>query len=189
MKTLFWPLASLDQRWGRPDQSSFKGSLCSLCAKHTTEGKSRGRKPAARPWFWSHWVPRLHGSQQVNTPLSSVSDRACWTPVEFGKRMGWAGMAMKSLLNLLQYCFCLGRSLGVFPGGSVVKNPPAAQEMRSSIPGLGRSPGEGNDNPVFLPGKSHGHRSLAGADYSPRGHRVRHDLATEQQPILFTLFY
>ena len=31
-----------------------------------------------------------------------------------------------------------------------------------SIPGLGRSPGEGN---VFLPGKSHGQRSLVG--YSP----------------------
>ena len=33
-----------------------------------------------------------------------------------------------------------------------------------SIPGLGRSPGEGNGNPlqVFWPGKSHGQRSLAG---------------------------
>jgi len=36
-----------------------------------------------------------------------------------------------------------------------------------SIYGMGRSPGEGNDNPtpVFLPGTSHGQRSLAG--YSP----------------------
>ena len=33
--------------------------------------------------------------------------------------------------------------------------------------------------PVFLPGKSYGQRSLAG--YSPRGRRVRHNLATEQQ--------
>ena len=32
----------------------------------------------------------------------------------------------------------------------------------SLVPGLGRSPGEENDNPVFLPGKSHGQRSLAG---------------------------
>ena len=34
-----------------------------------------------------------------------------------------------------------------------------------SIPGLGRSPGEGNDwppTPVFLPGEFHGQRSLAG---------------------------
>ena len=38
-----------------------------------------------------------------------------------------------------------------------------------SIPGLGRSPGEGNGNPVFLPGESHGQRRLAG--YSPWGHK------------------
>ena len=31
-----------------------------------------------------------------------------------------------------------------------------------SIPGSGRSPGEGNGNPpVFLPGESHGQRNLA----------------------------
>ena len=32
------------------------------------------------------------------------------------------------------------------------------------IPGSGRSPEGGNDNPLqlFLPGESHGHRSLAG---------------------------
>ena len=38
-----------------------------------------------------------------------------------------------------------------------------------SIPGSGRSPGEGNwlPTPVFLPGESHGQRSLAG--YSPWG--------------------
>ena len=36
----------------------------------------------------------------------------------------------------------------VFPSGSVVKNPPVMQEMQGSIPGSGRSPGEGNDNPL-----------------------------------------
>ena len=38
-----------------------------------------------------------------------------------------------------------------FPGGAVVKNPPAnagnARDM-GSIPGLGRYPGVGNDNPL-----------------------------------------
>ena len=33
-----------------------------------------------------------------------------------------------------------------FPGGSVVKNPPAKSENAGLIPGSGRSPGEGNDN-------------------------------------------
>ena len=35
-----------------------------------------------------------------------------------------------------------------FPGGSMVKNPPAKVEDVSFIPGSGRSPGEGNGNPL-----------------------------------------
>ena len=35
-----------------------------------------------------------------------------------------------------------------FPGDSVVKNPPANTGDAGLIPGLGRSPGEGNDNPL-----------------------------------------
>ena len=35
-----------------------------------------------------------------------------------------------------------------FPGGSVVKNPPANAGDMSLIPGSGRSPGEGNGNPL-----------------------------------------
>ena len=38
-----------------------------------------------------------------------------------------------------------------FPGGSVVKNPPANAEAAGSIPGSGRSPGEGNGNPLQYP--------------------------------------
>ena len=35
---------------------------------------------------------------------------------------------------------------GGFPGGSVVKNPPANARDAGSIPGWGRTPGEGNGN-------------------------------------------
>ena len=35
-----------------------------------------------------------------------------------------------------------------FPGGSVVKNLPANAGVAGSVPGLGRSPGEGNGNPL-----------------------------------------
>ena len=54
-----------------------------------------------------------------------------------------------------------------------------------STPGLGRSPGEGNGNPlqVTLPGKSHGPRSLVG--YSPWG-RKESD-TTEQLHFHFSL--
>ena len=40
------------------------------------------------------------------------------------------------------------------PGGSLLKNPPVNAGDTGLIPGSGRSPGEGNDNPstpVFLP--------------------------------------
>ena len=56
------------------------------------------------------------------------------------------------------------------PGSSAVKNPPANSGDLGSIPGLGRSPEEGKGIPLmFLPGESHGQRSLVG--YSPWGHK------------------
>ena len=37
-----------------------------------------------------------------------------------------------------------------FPGGSAVKNLPASAEDMDSVPGLGRSPGEGNGNRLSI---------------------------------------
>ena len=65
----------------------------------------------------------------------------------------------------------------------VVKNPSAnAGDVRdpSSMPGLGRSPGEGNDNPLqysFLGNPTDS--SLVG--YSPQCRKRQHDLAFKQQ--------
>ena len=74
----------------------------------------------------------------------------------------------------------------------MVKNPAAnAGDSRDAvlIPGSGRCPrgGNGNPTPIFLPGKFHGQRSLA--DYSPRGRRVRHVLATEHTLELIAEIY
>ena len=57
-----------------------------------------------------------------------------------------------------------------FPGGSVVKNPPAQQEMWLD-PWVGKIPWRRawQPTPVFLPGESHGLGSLVG--YSPLGHK------------------
>ena len=58
-----------------------------------------------------------------------------------------------------------------FPGGSVVKNSQAKQEPQEmQVPSLGGEvplEEEMAATPVFLPGKFHRQRSLAG--YSPRG--------------------
>ena len=69
------------------------------------------------------------------------------------------------------------------PGASLVarmvKNPPAMQETLGSIPGSGRSPGEGHGSPlqdVFLPGESHGQRSLVATV-----HRVMQNLTRLKQ--------
>ena len=69
----------------------------------------------------------------------------------------------------------------VLEGGSVVKNPSTkAGDTRDAglIPGSGRSPGVGNGKPLQCSCLANpmDKRSLEG--YSPWGHRVRHDSAT-----------
>jgi len=67
-----------------------------------------------------------------------------------------------------------------FPGGSVVKNLPAMQEGHRFNPWVGKIPWrrKWQPIPVFLPGKSHGQRSLVG--YSSLGcKRVRYHLAAK----------
>ena len=62
-------------------------------------------------------------------------------------------------------------------GGSEGEESAFSVAEPGSVPGSGRSPGEGNGwlpTPVFLPGELHGQRSLAG--YSPRG-RKESDMA------------
>ena len=70
---------------------------------------------------------------------------------------------------------------GGFPGGSVVKNPPANVGDVGSIPGLGRSPRKGNGNPLQYSclENSMGRGAWRGIVH---GITVRHDLATEHPP-------
>ena len=63
-----------------------------------------------------------------------------------------------------------------FPDASAGKKSTCNVGDLGSIPGLGRSPGEGNSNPLQLPGEFHGQRSLAG--HSPWGHK---ELDTTEQ--------
>ena len=74
------------------------------------------------------------------------------------------------------------------PGDPVVKNMPGNtgdERGASLIPGSGRSSREGNGQPtpVFLPGESHGQRSLVG--YSSWGHK---ELDTTEQ-LSLSLFW
>ena len=71
-----------------------------------------------------------------------------------------------------------------FPGGSADKESPCNAGLNlGSIPGTGRSPagGKWQPTPEFLPGESHGLRSLVG--YSPKGRKESDTTkATEHAP-------
>ena len=66
-----------------------------------------------------------------------------------------------------------------FPGGSVVKNLPANAGDECSIPGSGRSPGEGNGNPhQYSCLENSMDRGAWWAIYSPQCFRLGHDWVT-----------
>ena len=62
-----------------------------------------------------------------------------------------------------------------FPAGSVVKNPPASAEDAGSIPGLGRSPGGGNGNPLLYSCRKIPWTEEPGGPQPMGPQRIRHD--------------
>ena len=73
-------------------------------------------------------------------------------------------MGSVSRVRLGLRCVVALLTLRNFPGGSVVKNPPANAGDTGLIPGSGRFPRsrKWQPTPVFLPRKLHGQRSLSG---------------------------
>ena len=68
-----------------------------------------------------------------------------------------------------------------FPGGTVVKNLPANAGNMGSIPGSGRSHGEGNGNPLQYSSLGN---PMDGGAWQATVHeivKVRHHLATKRQ--------
>ena len=80
-----------------------------------------------------------------------------------------------------------------FPGGSMVKNPPANAGDTGdtgSIPGLGRSPGGGNGNPLqYSCLENPMDRRAWWATFHGDHKRVGHDLTTKQQRQHLYLLY
>ena len=113
--------------------------------------------------------------------LHAIIIKGKWTSLDFclGFRPPWHSLTLCAQLGV---DIIWGQGLPWRLGG---KESTCDAGDAGSIPGLRRSSGEGNGSPlhstpVFLLGKSHGQRSLAG--YSPWNcKRVRHDLVTKQQ--------
>ena len=90
-------------------------------------------------------------------------DPSCLVPLSAAKNKPSATRLWFQLLSDAQDSIGLG-----FPGGAVVKNPPAnAGDTRDAglIPGSRRSPGEGNGNPSRIPWTEEP------GGYSPWGHK------------------
>ena len=97
---------------------------------------------------------------------------------------GWGFLALLSQRGYHEWVSSLHKDFSSmrFPDGSVVKNLPANARRYGFNPQVGRIPQrrKWQPIPVFLPGKAHGQRSLAG--YSPQDHRrIRHNLVAKQQ--------
>ena len=114
--------------------------------------------------------------EQQNDQLSTKAATSVHQKIEWKCTPEGSGLAPKN-----NFCLSFGETFTAQYSGwrvprvaLVVKNMPANAGDEGLIPGSGRSPGEGDRQPapVFLPGESHGQRSLVGS--SPWDHRVRH---------------
>ena len=132
--------------------------------KGTTEDEMAG-------WhYWldgrgSEWTLGVGGGQGGLTCCDSWGCKESDTT----ERLNWTELSSASLM------------------AQTVKRLPTMRGARVLIPGLGRFPWrrKWQPTPVFLPGESHGWRSLVG--YSPWGRTVWDYLVTEQQQFLYML--
>ena len=120
------------------------------CKSQVLTAVSRTRCDLPFITFWS-FSPLLHcislhgGGVHTGLPLSLQHPRCARASAPLSSQGLTSGG--KSLLGSF-----IPHKRG-FPGGSAVKNPPGNAGDMSSIPGLGRSPGEGQPTPGFLLGK------------------------------------
>ena len=133
---------------------------------------SRSLKGSWKLWF-SKCGPGSSSLSFTRKPVRNANSQAHW--------IRRSGVGPSNLyVNKSSRWFWCRLNLG-FPGGWVVMNPPAKVGDMGLISGL-KIPWRRNWQltPVFLPGKSHGQRSLVG--YSPWSHRrVGHSLVHKQQ--------
>ena len=121
--------------------------------------------------MWPQEYSWVYHCLSTEPPRSYVEDREVMSAIRYVSNIFLKSWNQRGQINMAFTC-----KRG-FLGGSSVKNPRASVGDPGSIPGLGRSSGGGNGNslqysffffftPVFLPGKSHGQRSLVGYSHS-----------------------
>ena len=118
-------------------------------------------------------IPSLLSGRYFYTCLANIPLWFCVCPCHgnwFGLDLSLLALQFISITAHHYFSYLLNPPPRPPPrGGSEGKASACDAGDSGSIPGSGRSPGEGNGSPfpVFLPGESHGQRSLVG--YSPQG--------------------
>ena len=149
-------------------QGSHKAGLGSHCrVRHPQLGRGRAGYPRVREMIRKKEKAAIRGGQKMNTGLYLKGEKCVCVYI------------------YIMYVFLLYIYINGLPWWLSDKEP--TYECRRSNPWVGKIPWrrKWQPNSAFLPGKSHGQRSLAG--YSPWGRkRVGHDLATKQTTNKYT---
>ena len=128
------------------------------------------------PCYSLHWIGTPAKTSWF--PIRVSWNNLCPQKIDVPVRLARAKIKLffrQEQVNKMRLCFWHGIVWGIAKmfgnkihflfGGSDGKESACSAGDLGSITGVGRSPGEGNGTPVFLPGEFHGQRSLAG--YSP----------------------
>ena len=96
------------------------------------------------------WSAAAHGVAKIQTRLSDWTELNMlpWHEIILFTRWGACVASRSKFDKTLKYFGIIYQGKGGFPGGSVVKNPPANAGDMGSIPGWGRSLGGGHGKPL-----------------------------------------
>ena len=111
--------------------------------KALTLGKIEGGRK--RGWQWMRWLDGITNSMDMSLSQlrESVMDREAWSAAVRGVTKSWTQLSDWTEMKATIFQLSMG-----FPGGSNGKESTCNAGNLGSIPGLGRSPGEGNGYPL-----------------------------------------
>ena len=127
------------------------------CWRWRKRGDRQGWHPSSKDYQRKEDVKK-QWEELKSTAWETVMDKQhCperwwkWGTYKISLQSSWCCNFFFFSLNSKSDCWAIFDSWFVtqgFPGGSMVKNPLASAGDTGSIPGSGRSPGEGNGNPL-----------------------------------------